>query len=68
MGITQAPEISVANYLAQGQLVEILQDFRIPSLPIYATYLQRRFLPAKLSTFVEFLCNYFADSKTGIVK
>ncbi len=68
MGITQAPEISVANYLAQGQLVEILQDFRIPSLPIYATYLQRRFLPAKLSTFVEFLCAYFADTKTGIMK
>jgi DNA-binding transcriptional LysR family regulator len=68
MGITQAPEISVANFLAQGQLLEILQDFRIPSLAIYATYLQRRFLPAKLSTFVEFLCAYFADSKTGIVK
>lgn len=68
MGITQAPEISVENYLAQGQLVEILQDFRIPSLAIYATYLQRRFLPAKLSTFVDFLCTYFADRKTGIVK
>jgi len=66
MGITQAPEISVANYVAQGQLIEILQNFRIPSLAIYATYLQRRFLPAKLSTFVDFLCAYFADGKTGM--
>ncbi|NOT11242.1 MAG: LysR family transcriptional regulator [Methylococcaceae bacterium] len=66
MGITQAPEISAVNYLAHGQLIEILQDFGISSLAIYATYLQRRFLPAKLSTFVEFLCVYFADSKTGI--
>jgi DNA-binding transcriptional LysR family regulator len=61
MGITQAPEISVANYLAQGKLIEILQDYRIPSLAIYATYLQRRFLPAKLTTFVNFLIKYFAE-------
>jgi DNA-binding transcriptional LysR family regulator len=61
MGITQAPELSVATYLAQGQLVEILPDYRIPSLNIYATYLQRRFMPAKLTTFVDFLIQHFAE-------
>ena len=61
MGITQAPEISAANFVAQGQLIEILQDFRIPSLVIYVTYLQRRFLPAKLTTFVDFMVKYFAE-------
>ena len=61
MGITQAPELSVATYLAHGQLVEILQDYRIPSLNIYATYLQRRFMPAKLTTFVDFLIQHFAE-------
>lgn len=63
MGITQAPEISVMNYLSQASLVEILSEFRIPSLAIYATYLQRRFLPAKLTTFVDFLVDYFAADK-----
>jgi DNA-binding transcriptional LysR family regulator len=61
MGITQAPELAVATYLAQGTLVEILQANRIPSLAIYATHLQRRFLPAKLTTFVDFLIRYFAE-------
>lgn len=61
MGITQAPELAVATYLVQGKLVEILPDNRIPSLNIYATYLQRRFLPAKLTTFVDFLIRYFAE-------
>ena len=61
MGITQAPEISAANYVAQGKLIEILQDFCIPSLAIYATYLQRRFLPAKLTTFVDFMVKYFVE-------
>ncbi|MDD1638569.1 MAG: LysR family transcriptional regulator [Methylococcaceae bacterium] len=67
MGITQAPEISAANFVAQGQLIEILQDFRIPSLAIYATYLQRRFLPAKLTTFVDFMVKYFAELKPNEV-
>ena len=61
MGITQAPELSVANYLEQGKLVEILKDYRIPSLAIYATYMQRRFIPAKITTFVNFLSSFFAE-------
>jgi DNA-binding transcriptional LysR family regulator len=67
MGIAQAPEISAANFLAQGKLIEILQDFHIPSLSIYATYLQRRFLPAKLTTFVDFMVKYFAELKPSAV-
>ncbi len=63
MGVTQAPEISAANFVAQGKLTEILQQFCIPSLPIYATYLQRRFLPAKLTTFVDFMVKYFAENE-----
>jgi DNA-binding transcriptional LysR family regulator len=59
MGITQAPAFSAVNYLEQGELVEILAAYRIPSLAIYATYLQRRFLPAKLATFIDFLVSYF---------
>lgn len=63
MGITQAPELSVMNYLEQGRLIEILPAFRVSDLRIYATYLRRRFLPAKLATFVEFLVAYFAEHK-----
>jgi len=59
MGIVQAPKLSVMDYLEQKQLVEILPDYRIPSLLVYATYLQRRFYPAKLSTFIDFLSTFF---------
>lgn len=65
MGITQSPELSVASYLEKGELVEILQDFRVPSLAIYATYLQRRFLPAKITTMINFLVNYFESQQTA---
>ena len=63
MGIVQAPELSVATYLQTGELEEILHDYRISSLAVYATYLQRRFIPAKLKTFVEFMIDYFAEKK-----
>ncbi len=61
MGIIQAPRLSVVQYLDKKQLIEILPEYRIPSLFIYATYLQRRFYPAKLKTFIEFLSNFFEN-------
>jgi len=62
MGIVQAPKLSVIDYLEQKKLVEILTEYKIPSLLIYATYLQRRFYPAKLTTFIDFLISYFEQS------
>lgn len=59
MGIVQAPRLSVMSYLESGELVEILRDYRRPKVAIYATYLQRRFYPAKLTSFVDFLLAYF---------
>ncbi len=59
MGIVQAPKLSVIHYLEQQQLVEILHQYRIPSLFVYATYLQRRFYPAKLTTFIDFITTFF---------
>lgn len=59
MGIVQAPHLSVASYLQSGELVEILSAYRRPAVAVYATYLQRRFYPAKLTTFIDFLLAYF---------
>ena len=60
MGIVQAPRLSVIPYLQSGELVEILRDYRRPAVSIYATYLQRRFYPAKLTTFIDFVLEFFA--------
>jgi DNA-binding transcriptional LysR family regulator len=60
MGIVQVPRLSARSYLERGELVEILHKYQMPNLPIYATYLQRRFYPAKLTTFVDFVLSYFA--------
>ncbi len=60
MGVIQVPRLSVESYLERGELVEVLANYQIAAVPIYATYLQRRFYPSKLTTFIEFLIDYFA--------
>ncbi len=63
MGIIRTPELSVTEDLQQGRLVEILTDYRLPELSVYATYLQKKFYPGKLTTFVDFMLEYFADHR-----
>ncbi len=63
MGIVQAPKLTVSQYLETGQLVEILADYKIHDLFVYATYLQRQFYPAKLTTFIEFITSFFNHNR-----
>ncbi len=59
VGIIQVPNLTAAPFVAGGQLEEILKGYCVRNLPIYTCYLQRRFIPAKISTLVEFLQHYF---------
>jgi len=61
MGIIRTSKLSANDFLEQGTLIEILPQYRIATLSIYATYLQKRFYPAKLSSFVDFLQKYFSS-------
>lgn len=63
MGIIRSPALSVHSYVQSGELVEVLPDYKISSISVYATYLQRNYYPAKITTFVDFLVEYFADNK-----
>ena len=60
MGIVRSPALSVRRYVQSGELVEILEDFKLPTLSVYATYLQRNYYPVKISTFIDFLVDSFA--------
>ena len=61
MGIVRSPALSVRSYVQSGELIEILADYKLPSLSVYATYLPRNYYPAKISTFIDFLMAYFAE-------
>ncbi|WP_346825487.1 LysR family transcriptional regulator [Serratia inhibens] len=55
LGICQMPTFIVGDDLAQGRLVEVLPDYRLPEHAIYVVYPERKHVPAKVMAFVDFL-------------
>lgn len=54
-GVVQMPTYMVGLDIANGRLEVVLEEFEPPPRPIHATYLYRRYLSAKVRTFVNFL-------------
>lgn len=61
-GILMRAEWNVASYLRTGQLVEVLGDYETPPADIYAVYLERLNLSAKVSFFIQHLRDFFRDN------
>ncbi len=59
MGIIQAPDYSVADYVKQGRLVEVLAAYRLQPMNISAIYPQRNSVSPKLSHLIELLKQHF---------
>jgi DNA-binding transcriptional LysR family regulator len=51
----------VSDEIVQGRLVEVLPKFSAPGNDIYAVYPDRKFLPAKVRLFIEFLKRTFGN-------
>jgi DNA-binding transcriptional LysR family regulator len=61
LGIIRNPEFLVQDFLEEGQLLEILRPYRSKPLDISLVYLHRRFRPAAITAFANFLCDHFRD-------
>ena len=55
LGIVQSPEPGMRSYLASGQLVEILPDYRPAPMPISFIYANRRQLPQRVQVFMNWM-------------
>ncbi|MFM0277769.1 LysR family transcriptional regulator [Paraburkholderia sediminicola] len=62
MGIGVLPTSSALPYLRAGTLVRLFPDYTLHELQIYALYLSRRYLDAKIRTWVEFLRDELPDT------
>jgi DNA-binding transcriptional LysR family regulator len=62
IGIIQSPNFIVSEALQCGQLVEILSPYRPEPLGLYAMKLSRKFTPAKVNVFVDYLKEYFSST------
>ncbi|WP_411036892.1 LysR substrate-binding domain-containing protein [Shinella sp. BYT-45] len=59
-GIVHLLRIAVAEELAAGQLVAILSDLPLPSLPVHALHAFGRQVPMRVRLFIDFLAARFA--------
>lgn len=64
-GILMRAEWDVAKYLRSGRLEEVLPDYETPAADIYAVYLERLNLSAKVSFFIEYLREYLSNHADG---
>ncbi|WP_035373385.1 LysR family transcriptional regulator [Pseudoduganella violaceinigra] len=54
-GIAYLPHFIVAQAIARGELRPLLEDWRKPSVEVYAVYPTRRNLPLRVRAFIDFL-------------
>ncbi|MGG4610316.1 LysR family transcriptional regulator [Providencia sp. Me31A] len=62
VGVAMQPYYSVANYLASGELIQLLPDYRPMPLGIYGVYTSRQKMPTPLRAVIDFLANWFKTS------
>ena len=53
LGIIQAPESGLRPLMESGRLVEILPEWRAPSMPVNFLYASRRHLPRRVQVFMD---------------
>ncbi|MCW9079792.1 MAG: LysR substrate-binding domain-containing protein [Gammaproteobacteria bacterium] len=72
LGIINTPTFIVADLIAGGKLVSLLDEFRRPALGIYAVYPPGRLMPRRVQALTDFLAQRFGDHPywdraTGVV-
>ncbi|GAB3363448.1 LysR family transcriptional regulator [Lysobacter rhizosphaerae] len=55
MGIALLPDVMTTQYVRDGQLVQVLPDYRVAGLELFLVYQSRRQLPRAVSAFIEFV-------------
>jgi len=65
LGVAIIPDFIARPEIARGRLVSLLEEFIPPDRGIYAVYPHRRYLPAKVRVFVDFLAGWFRQNLSG---
>lgn len=67
-GIGYQPAWCVDEDLATGRLVQLLPDYRMMSVKLYAAYIDRTFLSAKVRSFIDFLSDKITADNTSPIR
>jgi len=58
LGIGRLPSFVAGEYIRQGALIQLFNEYRMPSKNIYALYPERNYMPAKVRAFLDFAIEY----------
>lgn len=64
LGIAAMPKWMIEKYIKTNELIEIFESEEKLSLPMYAVYKNADYLPFRIRAFIDFLANYFSNSRT----
>lgn len=59
-GVTILPTFIAGKHVEDGRLETVLESFEESDFSIYAVYQHRRYLSAKVRTFIDYLTDYFS--------
>jgi len=54
-GIVRLPALYCKQELESGELISVFEDWEIPDTPLYMVYVQNKYMPNKLKSFIEFV-------------
>lgn len=60
LGLIQVPETAMLPYLASGELIDVLPDYRCQPMPVSLLYAHRRQLPRRVKVFMDWLSELMA--------
>lgn len=67
LGLIQVPRYRVAEQIAAGVLVPVLEGFPPPGMPVSVLHPQNRHLSSRVRAFVDWLAELFAESEGRLV-
>ena len=62
-GIGRLPSFVASEYLASGALVQVFENYQMPTATLYALYPERAYVPAKVRAFLDFSIEYFGTDR-----
>jgi DNA-binding transcriptional LysR family regulator len=65
LGVAIVPDFVANASIQSGELVTLFDEFITKDRGIYAVYPHRRYLPAKVRSFVDFLANWFRKHQSS---
>lgn len=65
LGFAILPDFIAAPAIAEGTLLPVLDERVLPGRGIFAVYPHRRYLPAKVRVFVDYLAQWFRGREAG---